>query len=241
MDDFWGVTILLVIIVVAMAAFFVRAFGYFGRHVDTRHARVSFLDVEPLLKSGDLVFFLSHTHDFTNSVFTGDFFTHSAMVVDVDGELCVSEATFTPVDEKDDFRGTKVRPLRYRLSNYPGSVFVMRLRDPLTPKQELHLRHLVGRRVPYPTMWELARGLLGFPAARARHCMQHVAWLLDELGLTPGDLARRGETLVGSCGIMAVTRRLTSLSGVALRNGNRYGKKYELLYDCDPVPPGDMR
>ena len=85
---------------------------------------------------------------------------------------------------------------------------------------------------------ELGKAMFSLPVhKKARHCMQHVAWLLDEMGLTPDDLAEKGDTLLGT-GFFRSSREVTTLPGRSLGPGgtNAYEPVYELLFDVD-VPP----
>jgi hypothetical protein len=244
MDDFWGITILLFIILTLFVTFIVRVAAYYKKYKLVRHERVRMTDRFGTLKSGDIILFIAHTHGFTNSLFTGDLYTHSGMGVELGGELFLSEAAVdslpNPVTGEEEMlpRTAQVNPLMPRLKHYPGMLFLMQLERRLTPSQEAILRERVLEETPYPSMVQMLKAMFRIPVHRkARHCMQHVSWLLDEMGLTPDDLAENGDTLHGT-GLFRSSREVTTLSGRALGPGgtNAYGPVYELLFDADALP-----
>jgi hypothetical protein len=243
MDDFWGLTILLIILLVAFSAVTVRAMQYYTRYYNTRHKRVRFTDCEPHLKSGDIILYVSHTHGFSNSVFTGDLYSHGGMLVKIGGVLHVTESTVDslpdPVTGKEIAlpEGSFVIPLRQRLHAYAGSAFVMSLKKPLRPEQELRLRELASVYTPYPSVGQLLRAMFRISSThKARHCMQHIAWLLDEIDLTPSDLLKNNKKFL-TRGCYGISKEITSLTGrvVGSYRNNEYGEIYELLYDGDVV------
>jgi len=227
MDEFWGVTVLLFIILALFVAFLVRVTSYHAKYRLVRHDRARLTSRAPTLKSGDIVLFIAHTHGFTNSLFTWDLYSHAGMVVQLENGLYLSESTadFFP-------RSSRNSPLYHRLKHYPGMVFLMQLEQPLTPEQEGVLRERAKLSVPYPSVGQMLKAVLRFPVhQQARHCMQHVAWLLDGMGLTPVYLSRK--TLLET-GFFGSSRAVTSLPGKPLGDGsNRYGKTVELLNDLD--------
>lgn len=242
MDDFWGVTILLFIILTICVASILRVMAYYQKYHLVRHKRVRMTDRLGTLKSGDIILFIGHTHGFTNSLFTGDLYTHIGMVVGIGGEFFLSEATLdslpNPVTGEEEGlpSASQVNPLMHRLKHYPGMLFLMQLEDPLTPEQEALLREGALVETPYPSMVQMMlQAVFRLPVhEKARHCMQHVAWLLDEIGLTPDDLAENGDTLLGT-GLFHSSRVVTTLPGRALGPGgtNVYGPVHELLFDAD--------
>lgn len=245
MDDFWGITILLFIFLTLFVAYIVRVNAYYIKYHLVRHERVRMTDRFGTLKSGDIILFIRHTHGFFNSLFTGDLYTHSGMVVERGGELFLSEATVDShpnpeTGEEEELPGTAhVIPLMPRLKHYPGMLFLMQLKRRLTPSQEAILRERILEETPYPSMVQFIKAIFRIPVHRkARHCMEHVAWLLDEMGLTPDDLAENGDTLLET-GFFRTSREVTTLPGRVLGLGgtNEYGPIYELLFDADARPP----
>jgi hypothetical protein len=240
MDEFWGVTIVLFVILTLFVATVVRATAYYKKYHQVRHPRARMS--EAALKSGDIILFIGHTHGFTNSLFTADLFTHSGMVVEDGGALYLSEATLDTVpdpatgEEKRLPESSQLNPLLSRLSGYPGAAFLMALERPLAPDQEDVLRERARVETPYPGMLDLVKALLKLGSGtRARHCMQHVAWLLDEMGLAPEYQTARGERFLDT-GLFGSSRAVTTLPGEPLGRGedaNRYTGIVELLHDLD--------
>ena len=239
MSEFWGITLLLFVILAVLTACLVRAASYYKKYYLVRHERARLTARAPTLKSGDMVLFIAHTHGFTNSLFTWDLYSHAGMIVEIEGRLFLSESTVDSLPdaggaEMELPRSSQITPLFRRLKFYPGTAFLMQLERPLKPEQKEILLRRARLRVPYPSALQIVKAVLGFPVHRwARHCMQHVAWLLDEMGLTPALQAKKGETLLGA-GFFKTSRAVTSLPGKLLGDGtNRYGQTVELLYDLD--------
>ena len=221
MDSFWGVTLVLLVVLTFLVAIVYRAMVYFGKHKDTDHEKVALSEVLPTLKSGDMVLFIAHTHGFTNSIFTGDLYSHSGMVVrDPEGGLRLSEATSS---------GSSEDPLIPRLQNYRGMLFLMQLDRPLTAEQQRTLQEKASMRTPYPNLVQLVRSWAGLKPS-ARHCMQHVAWLVDEIQLTPEALLQEGVRM-SDTGVIRTSREVTALSGKKLNGGNAYGPIRQLVCD----------
>ena len=239
MNEFWGVTILLFIILAALVTMIVRLTTYHKEYHLVRHDKACLSERLSTIKSGDIILFIAHTHGLTNSIFTWDLYSHSGIVVEIDGELYVSEST---VDSLPDATGkeltlpqsSQINPLLRRLKHYPGMTFLMQLETPLTLAQEAVLRERAQERVPYPSMLQMLQAIFRIPVhKKARHCMQHVAWLIDEVGLTPDYQAEKGKTLLES-GFFASSRAVTSLPGKSLGGGaNQYTKIVQLLYDLN--------
>ncbi|GFR91566.1 hypothetical protein ElyMa_002595900 [Elysia marginata] len=242
MDDFWGVTILLFIVLTLFVVVILKAMAYCNKYSYVRHEKVRMLDRYATLKSGDIILFIRHTHGFTNSLFTNDLYSHGGMVVEVDGELFISEATVdslpntTTGEEEALPSSSQINPLLHRLRNYPGALFLMPLKYPLTPKQEKILRDRVLVETPYPSAVHMLKAMFRIPVcAQARHCMQHLAWLLDEVGLTPTRYVERGDKML-ELGFLVSSRGVTTLSDEPLgpEGLNVYGPVYELLFDMPP-------
>lgn len=240
MDDFWGVTVLLIIILTVFVAFVLRLTVYYKKYHLVRHEKTLLSARLGELKSGDVVLFIGHTHGLTNSLFTGDLYSHSGMVVRArDGGLALTESTIdslpaprTGVEEPMAY-GAQTTPLVYRLKHYTGSAFLMPLAEPLSEAQEDVLRERARGSAPYPGVGHMLKALAGIGSHdRARHCMQHVAWLLDGMGLAP-----EGGSLLET-GFFGSSRAVTGLPGKPLGPGgaNTYGPIRELLYDLEPGP-----
>ena len=244
MDDFWGVTVVLVLVLVGAACAVARTMTYFRRNNTTDHGKVLLSEVLPSLKTGDLVFFVSHTHGFSNSLFTLDLYSHAAAVVEAgDGSLALSEATIDPTTPSSRKKGEAVRtaqlnPLLPRLESYRGAVFLSQLERPLGPAACRRLEAAAKEEAPYPSFWQMAGGLLGLPTHRsARHCMQHVAWLLDSAGVAPA-FGNKRRPLAAS-GLLGSSRVVTTLSGKPLTEGGRYGPIRALHLDTFAAAKND--
>lgn len=252
MDDFWGVTVVLVLVLVGAACAVARTMTYFRRNNTTDHGQVLLSEVLPSLKTGDLVFFVSYTHGFSNSLFTLDLYSHAAVVVEqADGSLALSEATIDPTTPSSRKKGEAVRtaqinPLLPRLKSYRGAIFLSQLERPLGPAARRRLEAAAGEEAPYPSFWQMAGGLLGLPTHRsARHCMQHVAWLLDSAGVAPAFDAcspNKPRRPLAASGLLGSSRVVTTLPGKPLTEGGRYAPIRALHLDAfaaaknDPPP-----
>jgi hypothetical protein len=236
MDDFWGVTVVLALVLVGVACAVARAMAYFRRNIAVDHGRVLLSEALPSLKTGDLVFFVSHAHGFSNSLFTLDLYSHAAVVVEAgDGSLALSESTIDPTTPLSRQKGEAVRtaqlnPLLPRLEAYRGALFLSQLEEPLDPAARRRLEAAAAEEAPYPSFWQMAAGLLGLPTHRsARHCMQHVAWLLDRAGVAPAFSDKRRP--LAASGLLASSRAVTTLPGKPLTRGGRYGPVRALYPD----------
>lgn len=249
MDDFWGITILLVIVLTVFIATVLRMLAYYTKYHKVRHEKVRLTDRLADLKCGDIVLFVSHTHGFTNSLITRDLYSHGGVVIREGNELFLSEATIDDYPDPDTGEtihfpeAAHITPLLDRLKHYSGMYFLLRLRDPLTPEQEATLRTRARETAPYPSVSNLIMAALRIPTrSPSRHCMQHVAWLLDEIGLTPTQLSDAGKSLLGT-GFFRTSREVTTLPGRPLGGGNEYGPVVELLFDVGlaaKTPAGEI-
>jgi hypothetical protein len=238
MDEFWGITILLFIVLSMFVAFILRLEKYWRRNRNTpRHAKVLLSDSMAGLKSGDIILFIGNTHTFINSTFTGDLYEHGSMVYrDGEGELFISESCVQTRGE-NTYEGSRMSPLVGRLEDYPGSVYLMRLAEPLTKAQEDTLHERVLEVLPYPSLKQMLLAAFSVSThTQARHCMQHVAWLVDEMGLTPTALVAEGKTLLET-GFFNVSLEVTSLPGKSLGGANSYQPIRMLLCDLACAAP----
>jgi hypothetical protein len=243
MDAALGVLVILVLVLVALTALARRMFGYFSDYGTVRfpRARVTTMTFAP----GDLILFNSSTHGFTNSAVTRDFYSHAGMVVKHPdtGRLFLSDSSGSEVfPDADGVEYTTEAestylPLYTRLKYYSGETYHLRLKPALSQSQVTKLWNLVQARVPYPGILASTAGLLRLPSRGiSRHCMAHVAWLVDMLELTPTDLSSRGSTLEGT-GFIGVCKQVTLLPGRALgpAGGSMYAAPVHILYDIDAM------
>ena len=208
-----------------------RKFGW------RRHEKVLLSQGLPRFKSGDIVLFVCHATGLTNSLVADDLYTHGGMVVMAGGAPYLSEMTITMPQLSP--RGEAVIatpcssvlvPLVPRLEFYSGASFWMPLERPLAPAQEARLLARAQEKVPYPGVAQVFPTLFGSAAPAARHCIQHLAWLLDEMGMPPVSAPPAG--LLSKVGFFR-TRAVTGLgaSGERLVGGNCYHEPLEILVD----------
>lgn len=240
MNEFIGVTVVLVIVLAVLVFFVVRLTNYWKKYHLVRHERARLSTVFPTLKSGDILLFIAHTHGLTNSLGTNDLFTHCGMVVRTGDRLLVSEATVDTLMPDPQSDGeiaipehATLTPLLARLKHYAGATYLMRLSRRLDAGREAILLERTREELPYPTMKYMLLALVGVQRHwRARHCMQHVAWLLDEMAMTPLPLREEGRSLLDS-GFFGSSRAVSTLPGEDLGDGYSYAPPVEILYDID--------
>lgn len=207
-----------------------RTVQYMGRFNAVRAPRRKLSDIYHLLKTGDLVFFVASTHSPVNSAVTQTFFSHVGVLLR-EGELVyVSESTgrgelmpdFASSSDLLLNHGANLTPLLTRLKYYAGDCYVASLARALSSGQDSRLKELAERaaleEVPYPSLWHAILALLG-RGPHSRHCFQHVAYLLDRVGVTRG---LSGEGFVGVCDAVC-----------GLPGGPEYGPIVQVLYDLD--------
>jgi len=243
MGAVWALVVVLVIVLAAVGAAAVRAYEYCEEFACMRFPRASMVDSPPA--AGDVLLFVCHAHMFFNSVITRDVYTHAGMVAeDPDtGELWLSESAIGamyPAAHGREIMGPRratLTPLHYRMQQYPGTLVLLRLTPALTPELKDRLWNLALETAKYPQVHYMALQLVGAErmlfAQPRRHCMGHVAWLIDELGLRPAADAvpLQGRGPVGVCAaVTAVHERGASESG------HTYAPPVEILYDVDLVP-----
>jgi hypothetical protein len=134
-------------------------------NVWTKRAKIS--DLYEDLKTGDIILFASLVHNPTNSMVTGTFFSHSAIVVRREGRMYLSE---TGPGNYVDIPGAAAKgpgaclsPLLARLRYYTGKCYVMRLSRELDRDREESVQRAVDSTLaseyPYPTPLQM---LIGF-------------------------------------------------------------------------------
>ena len=238
MDEFMGIVIVLFIVLTVFVAFVCRLMSCWKKYHLIRHKRVKLTSVWPL-KDGDVLLFVAHTHGLSNSLFTYDLYSHSGVVVVIDGRHRLSEATNGSTLMADPESGDEIaipnhatlNPLLARLKYYTGATYLMSLSRPLDESKRSILRSRAQETLPYPSMKDLLMAVVGISVHhRARHCMQHVAWLIDVMGLAP--VAYKDKTLL-STGMFGSSRAVSTLPLQDLGAGYHYRPIVELLYDLD--------
>lgn len=252
MDLAYGALVVLVLLLAGVAALGRRMAGYYSDSVALRFPRAlaSGVDFAP----GDIVLFVAATHGFSNSAVTRSFFSHAAFVVQDprSGRLYLSESApgeVLPVGRAEYAvpGGARLLPLYARLKHYTGAMYHMRLAPALAPAGAARAWERAQRAAPYPGLLQSLAGLLHLPrSARggARHCMEHVAQLVDAAGLTPAALLARGQRL-GGAGFVAACQAVTRLAGRPLgpAGAHAYAPPVQVLYDLDcpgPAPAGGL-
>lgn len=222
MNEFWALAVVLFIILITFATYVVRQLQYWKTYHGRKFKRALYSDVRHSLKSGDIILFVAHTHGLTNSLFTFDLFSHGGVVVEgADGELYLSDS--------NNSAGASIRPLLQVLDDYGGMRFLMSLSRPLDSDRKIQILQAAARKLPYPTVSDSVRALFGAKTHRyARHCMQHVAWMLDTIRLTPESCT---PSMLKSTGFFGSSRAVTAIYNKKLPDGYRYLSPVELLLD----------
>ena len=202
----------------------------------------------PKLKSGDILLYVVRCRNLITSFLSLDLFSHAGVIVeDRTGRLFLSEANdggeLAPAARNSQVatRLTKTAaPYRLlaRLKHYAGSFFVLRLNRPLDAARLERLQYLAftAEGAAYPSFVQGAAAIFGLRKAMAsrpaRHCTEHVAWLVDGTGLTPLALASKGKTLLQT-GFFKSSLAVSHLAGTELPDGYEYLELVQILYDLD--------
>ena len=227
-----------------------RFVGYCVKFNDTRFDKVKFTDYYHNLKDGDIVLFISRVHNLSNSVFSNSLFSHSGMVVKVDDELMISESNCGKhIDSEGNIthfpNGSQLQNLEWRFNEYPGQLFIMPLKNPLTKTQTNKLHSIIHKKTNYPgSIKEVFLHIVNpHRAEQTRHCMQHVNWLIDQIDLHPQECeyGDEGDTKHKKChkckdlfkvGIFNTANQLTSYIGKSMGDeDNTYEPIVEMVYD----------
>lgn len=187
------------------------------------------------LKAGDVILFAATRHGFHNSILMQSLFSHVGMIVEINGQLFLSECTWRdellPKIPMQD--GSNLLPILTRISNYSGQVFLMRLSKPLDEKRKERLAEAALENTPYPSQKELLLGLfMGIRPEGSRHCFQHVAYLLDALKISEDKFLDNG--------FMEVCQSVSELDETPLIDGYAYEKPLLLVYDFDDSECSDV-
>lgn len=207
-----------------------------------RTPQVKISEIYPLLKTGDLLMFVSPTC--VNSALCQTFFSHASMLLR-EGDLVYTTETQTkceimpnPDVPGTDYymkKGAALAPMLTRVKFHSGMSFVMPLSHALDPEREQVLKntadqlHKIG--YPYPTIKQGIASMVFGCKTSTRHCFQHVAHLLDVAGLTP----LNQDKPLAELGFLQVCQIISNLANCALPNGYHYGRPIRLLYDIDTL------
>jgi hypothetical protein len=223
----------------------IRYVNYYKKIVNLRYPKVKFSDYKKELKDGDIIFFMTRIHNPSNSIFTMFPFSHVGMVVIENGNLLISESTFGGYIDSDGSshnfpHRSQLNDLDWRLDEYPGQAFVMSLKNKLSQEQLKKLHEIIHIQTKYPdNPTEIIKHL--FDPGRAdvsRHCMQHVNWLIDQIGLHPQDCECENPSKCYNCkqmfkkGLFKTSHQLESYIGQSMGpENNSYLPILQLIYD----------
>ena len=239
------IVIILIIIIVYWTSS--RYLTYYKNFVNVRYEKVKLSEYKHILKNGDIILFINRVHLPSTSVIVNILFSHVCMVVKINDVLVLSESIYGNYIDKDgtsyDFKnGSQLTNLNARLNEYPGQIFVMQLRDELTEEQTAKLYVNIYKKTAYPNSFlEIIKHIFNsHQSEKSRHCMQHVIWLLDQMGMTPNE-CNCASTLDGKCdlcddifkhSIFNSGKQITSYIGKSLgNNNNTYEPILELIVD----------
>lgn len=227
----WGTILGTVLFLIILLIVFIvnRVVKYCIKYGSTVFKRGMFTDYYCKMKSGDLLLFVPHVHRCVNSVITCDIFSHTAMVVEIDKELYLTESAGDLLEvgerllkEGKGKTGTQLYRLCDYIFNYPGDTFVSQLNKPLNKEQCELMVKLAHVYTPYPGAFQVLGSLIGLPIwKKYRHCMQHCLYILDCLGLTPKTYMRDNKYLIDS-GIFASSHVTTRIQGIPLGKDGDY-------------------
>jgi len=122
--------------------------------------------------------------------------------------------------------GSDILPFLIRIKYYPGDCFIVRLNKPLDEKRENELIKYAHEECPYPTILQglniFIEQSFGKQKTRARHCFQHVGYLLDKINITNN---------MSSNGIYSICKKMANIHKEELNDGYQYEMPIKILYD----------
>ena len=244
-----GTISILIVFTIIIIIYFAscRYMSYYRNFVNIRYPKVKLSEYKHNLKNGDIVLFVNRVHLPSTSIFVNTLFSHVSMVVKIDGILMLSESIFGNfIDDEGnmyDFEpGSQLTNLNTRLNEYPGQAFVMPLRDDLTEEQTAKLYVNIYKKTAYPSSFlELMKHIFNSNRSeKSRHCMQHVIWLLDQMGMISNNcdcdtsVPKKCKkcTNIFKHSIFKSGKQITSYIGKPLgNNNNTYEPIIELIVD----------
>jgi hypothetical protein len=205
---------------------------YYTKNVNKRYPKIKYSDIK--FKDGDIILFINRTHAMINSVGLISPFTHSGMIVNIEGEPYLTESVFgnyvSLYDKINNFPNrSQINHLRWRLNEYPGELFLLPLREELSDYQIAKLRNLIEIQTEYPNSpKKVLKHLVNKKSAKtSRHCMQHVSWLMDNLDLVTTD-SRDCLFMKGFLNSAAI---FEDIPNKELKCGNSYGEIHKIIFD----------
>jgi hypothetical protein len=242
------ISIVIIIIIIIMVYWTSsRYISYYQTFVNIRYPKVKLSEYKHKLKNGDIILFINRVHLPTTSIFINTLFSHVGMVVIIDDVLMLSESIYGNYVDEDGVSyeftpGSQLTNLNSRLNEYPGQPFIMPLKDELTEEQTAKLYVNIYKKTAYPDSFgELLKHVFNSrQSEKSRHCMQHVVWLLDQMGMIPTE-CDCGNTSTKSCkkctdifkhSVVNAGKQITSYIGKSLgSNNNTYEPILEIIFD----------
>jgi hypothetical protein len=122
--------------------------------------------------------------------------------------------------------GSDILPLLVRIKYYPGDSFLMKLNKPLDAEREELLIKYAHEQCPYPTFLQglsiIIEQNFGQQITNARHCFQHVGYLLDKMNITNN---------ISDNGIYSICKKIANIYKEKLNDGYQYNTPIKILYD----------
>jgi len=124
--------------------------------------------------------------------------------------------------------GTDFLPLLVRIKYFAGDCFIMRLNKELDVKKKKILFSAIDKNCPYPTPLQglqilAEKQLFKKQKTYARHCYQHIANLLDQMGLT--------NNMLESNGFLSICNKVGYIDTQKLNDGYKYETPIKIIYD----------
>ena len=238
--------ILYIALIICIIIIFILFFGIcrISKYIDTytnfripSHINIS--EIYDDLKSGDIILFASTIINLSNILLSHIFYTHIGILIRINDIMYISETNpaieFMPKNGKstyntsyDEIRtnnGADILPLLPKLKFFTGDYFIMQLSRPLNQNREELLiqtaKDLFNDNYPYPTLFQGLVAIMG-KKIKARHCMLHVAHILDKLQLTLD---------YEQSGFLSICKKITELSNIKLNDNYYYNNITQILYD----------
>ena len=122
--------------------------------------------------------------------------------------------------------GVDYIPLLTRLKFYTGECFIMQLNKTLNLEKEEKIKKevkiLYKNNYPYPTPLKGVIAIMGIKV-NARHCFQHIAYLLMLINLLPPKYY--------NLGFIKICKKIANISGVKLHDNYYYKDVVQILYN----------
>ena len=239
--------IVCIVIIIMMSIGIIRLKDFSYKYSNFRVNKTLISDMYDKLKTGDLILFTYSGFNPSNAVLSHTFYTHIGILIKKGDIIYVSETNpkleYMPnlnkkIEEskieppklsKDELftnNGADLIPLLIRIKYYTGEYFIMQLSKKLDAKREQMLikaaETLYIESYPYPSPLQVIVSYFGIKVD-ARHCWQHVAYLLTLINLLP--------TKYSNLNVLNICKKISELSGVKLSDKYHYKKVKQILYN----------